>query len=201
MRNGGVIGLDYSAADGYAFCSGSPFLPNDCGAVIDPRKTCCFTGHRSDKLPNGDELEILRERLFVAMLEMIGRGVDTFITGMAEGFDLIAAETVINFYARPCLRLVCAVPYFGQIGEMKTAENRQRYQSLLRAAAYKVCFFERFSPKAYRVRNQFMVNYSSHLIGFMNGNSSRSGTGQTIRMAQRAGLDIRLITPDELIRD
>ncbi|MCR5121319.1 MAG: DUF1273 domain-containing protein [Ruminococcus sp.] len=192
--------MNGSASNGFIFCSGTPLLPLGCGLVIDPQTTCCFTGHRSGKLPKGDELEILRERVLVAVMEMIGKGVDTFITGMAQGFDLIAAQTVLNFYARPVLRLICAVPYFGQIGEMKTAEERRVYKDLLSEAYAKVCFFENYSSGVYRIRNQFMVNYSSHLIGYMDTCGSRSGTGQTLRMAQRAGLDMRVITPEELVR-
>ena len=54
-------------------------------------KTCCFTGHRIMKIT--PELIL---RLKVAIIDVIGNGVTDFYDGGASGFDMLAAETVIE---------------------------------------------------------------------------------------------------------
>ena len=59
-------------------------------------RTVCFTGHRSEKLPKGDALERLRQRLSEEIEKAIQDGYDTFLFGGAYGFDLMAAEEVLK---------------------------------------------------------------------------------------------------------
>lgn len=56
---------------------------------------CCFTGHRPEKM-------CLPERRIKTALDLkihaaIEDGYQTFISGMARGVDLWAAETVLRF--------------------------------------------------------------------------------------------------------
>ncbi len=70
------------------------------GCEVEPKiireKTVCFTGHRSEKLPKGEALEKLRQRLENEIERAIQDGYDTFLFGGAYGFDLMAAEEVIK---------------------------------------------------------------------------------------------------------
>lgn len=54
------------------------------------RYRCCFTGHRPEKL--GVTEEKTKMLLSSAVDDAIEGGFSTFITGMARGFDLWAAE-------------------------------------------------------------------------------------------------------------
>ena len=83
---------------------------------IELRKhRCCFTGHRPEKLR-------LSERKLATLLEAeikraIAGGFTTYITGMAKGVDLIAAEIVLRLREQDDrLKLICALPHpgFGQ---------------------------------------------------------------------------------------
>ena len=57
-------------------------------------KICCFTGHRPDKMEQGEkEIKLLLEK---AIDEAIENGYVTFITGMAMGTDIWAAEIVLE---------------------------------------------------------------------------------------------------------
>lgn len=58
------------------------------------RYRCCFTGHRPEKL--GVTEEKIKMLLSSAVDDAIERGISTFITGMARGFDLWAAEVVLQ---------------------------------------------------------------------------------------------------------
>ena len=73
---------------------------------------CCFTGHRPDKL-NVKEEE-LRRLLEMEIRRAIARGFTTFITGMAVGTDLVAAEIVLRLREQnQRLKLICALPHPG----------------------------------------------------------------------------------------
>lgn len=61
----------------------------------------CFTGHRPVSLPWGyDETQEnclkFKNDLLVILRKAILFGIKVFLTGMAEGFDMIAAETIIK---------------------------------------------------------------------------------------------------------
>lgn len=66
--------------------------------------TCCFTGHRPEKLPWGsDETDprcaALKEKLRDAVEAAYGEGMRHFICGMARGCDLYFAEAVLALRA------------------------------------------------------------------------------------------------------
>lgn len=63
--------------------------------------TACFTGHRSQKLPwKFDEQDkrclIMKDTLKKEIVKALNRGYRTFLTGMALGFDMICAETLLE---------------------------------------------------------------------------------------------------------
>ena len=73
---------------------------------------CCFTGHRPEKLIRS-EAEIKKD-LEAAILQAINDGFVTFITGMARGVDIWAAEIVLQLRKQnPNLHLIAASPYEG----------------------------------------------------------------------------------------
>ena len=84
-------------------------------------KTCAFTGHRPQNLPFGlneeDERCIkLKKTLREQTIRVIeNEGVTHFITGMAIGVDMYAAEIVLGLKAAyPGVTLECAIPYENQ---------------------------------------------------------------------------------------
>lgn len=77
-------------------------------------KRCCFTGHRPSKLKQ-DEPAIKRS-LAAAIDRAIDRGYTTFITGMAQGTDIWAAEIVLDRRkANPDLKIICAIPHINEM--------------------------------------------------------------------------------------
>lgn len=71
---------------------------------MEQANTCCFTGHRPDKLPWGtDERDPrctrLKERLGQALERAYQSGCRHFICGMARGADLYFAEAVLALRA------------------------------------------------------------------------------------------------------
>ena len=65
------------------------------------RRTCCFSGNRSDKLPWGaneeDEKCIdIKEKTKELIECAIKNGYEYFLTGMSIGYDMICAEIILS---------------------------------------------------------------------------------------------------------
>ena len=75
---------------------------------MEREKCCCFTGHR--RIPEQEMLWV-RRRLREEILDLAQKGVDTFLTGGALGFDTLAAQEVLRMRAMglPSLKLVLAL--------------------------------------------------------------------------------------------
>ena len=97
-------------------------------------KTCAFTGHRPKGLgyPESDErCTALKEELRSLIIRMIEEeGVTHFISGMAQGVDMYAAEIVLELKEKhPQITLECAIPYERQAVRWPEA-LRNRYFSI-----------------------------------------------------------------------
>ena len=69
---------------------------------MERETTCCFTGHRPDKLPWRDDewdprCQALKERLTAALEEAYDKGMRHFICGMAKGAKFLNKD--INVYS------------------------------------------------------------------------------------------------------
>lgn len=171
----------------------------------DEKTTCCFTGHRNKDLPfKGDSgkagMKHLASMLQLKIEEAIHDGYDTFISGMAEGTDLLCAEIVRNLKMRgqyPNIDLVCAIPYKEQKEEFSHPIYIYRYSLLLKRAKNVIILSQKENKDRYKIRNQFMVDHSSKIIGVYKPKPHGSGTLQTINMAKRKGIDMHIIELDK----
>lgn len=149
----------------------------------DREKTVCFTGHRSFE---GAPAAVLA--LDEAIAAAYAGGFRIFISGMAEGFDLAAAEAVVRLRERhPDVRLVAAVPFAAQAGKFG-ARDRERYAALLAAAAWTVILEPCYSHGCYFRRDDWMVDRSRRVVCWYDG--SPGGTRYTVRRALSAGIEV-----------
>jgi len=161
-------------------------------------KTCCFTGHRPQKLPWGfnEDDERCKEMISKATIEIedaISKGYDTFITGMAIGFDMICAEIVLTLKKKyKHIKLVGAIPCKGQEKPWR-AVAQQRYNKILKQLNWKWIGSETYTDECMHKRNDYMLNNSSLVIALFDG--KRGGTQSTILKAEKQGLKIKIINP------
>lgn len=145
---------------------------------------CCFTGHRPEKLT-------ISERRLTRLLEAeirraIDNGFTTYITGMAKGVDLIAAEIVLRLRARDArLKLVCALPHPG-FGLHWGGGWTERFQHVLAQSDLERTICPGFSYAAYQARNEWMVRHAGLVIAVFNG--ERGGTKNTLDFAAKNGV-------------
>ncbi len=148
--------------------------------------TVCFTGHRPEKLRRS-ECEI-RKELEEHILRAITEGKKTFITGMARGVDIWAAQAVLRLRDNgKSIRLVCACPYDG-FEKGRKLEEREQYQAILDSAdeVHYVC--KGYSRICFHVRNRYMVERACTVIAVCG--EEKGGTQNTLRYAEKRGLSI-----------
>lgn len=149
------------------------------------KNTCCFTGHR--RLP-ADKIEYIVKRLDNEIDILINQGVTEFISGGAVGFDLIAASLVAaKKEMGQDIKLIFALPCKNQDANWGD-KNKKLYRNLLNDADEIVYVSEEYHKMCMEQRNQYMVLHSAHCICALL--RERSGTGQTVRMARREGLNV-----------
>lgn len=151
------------------------------------KRRLCFTGHRPEKL-HSDEATVC------AILEgsidaAIADGFVTFITGMARGVDIWAAEIVLARKAvNPEIRLICALPH-PDFEKRWSAAWQERYNAILQQADLVRTICPSFSMASYQVRNEWMVDHSARVIAIYNG--ALGGTAKTIQYAEKNGVEVQ----------
>lgn len=150
-------------------------------------KTCCFTGHRPDKLDiTTKELE---KRLRKAIDEAIADGVTVFITGMAPGTDLIAGKIVLE-HGDSGIRLICAVPFPNQSRPF-SYEWKEIYNHILENADIVHLVCKEYSRQSFLRRDEWMVDRADCVIAAYSG--TRGGTRYTINYAKKKGIPVKNI--------
>ena len=121
----------------------------------------------------------------------VNEGFTVFITGMAQGVDIWAAQIILRLRNEgQRLRLICASPYEGF--ERRWSNNwQQQYNEVIQKADLVRFICPRYSPLCFQIRNEWMVRHASRVIAVFNGEPS--GTKNTIDFARKQGIPVRVI--------
>lgn len=138
---------------------------------------CALTGHRS--LPPFFNRRIL----FDELESLIKKGYNTFFCGMAEGFDLISLQLLIELKERYPIYIEACVPFKGQENGF-SLENRSLYRDLIKKCDRVTVLFERYKNGCYLVRDRYMVDCSDLIFAYCTKNEG--GTAYTVRYALSA---------------
>ncbi|MBO5953197.1 MAG: DUF1273 family protein [Oscillospiraceae bacterium] len=144
----------------------------------------CFTGHRPEKLERMQWL--IKHDLKKEILRAIDDGITVFISGMARGVDIWAAEIVLSLRksGKP-IKLICASPFPG-FEERWDKDWKDRYNAIMAAADHTVFVCKGYSRSCFQIRNEWMVDRSARVIAVYNGEPG--GTKNTIDYARRQGI-------------
>ena len=165
---------------------------------MDASRTCCFTGHRPDKLPWGyDERDprcLALKRSMAREIEgLYLRGFRHFISGMAQGCDLWFAEAALALREQyPDLSVEGAVPFPAQADRWPEAQRRRRADILARCDLETAVqqHYDRFCM--FR-RDRYMVDRSAAILAVFDG--TPGGTQYTLNYAMDKKLEILLLDP------
>lgn len=158
---------------------------------FDTARTVAFSGFRPEKLiasaPGYDLSEIqhvLFERLRCAIKYFYSTGYYTYLTGMADGFDLLAGEAVLSLQKElRDLHLTSIVP-FATHGNSGNATYKARYKSVKLCASYYYAIGEKPYKSEFLRRNDVLLAQSSALICYCDGVQG-GGTKYTVDKARK----------------
>ena len=123
---------------------------------------------------------------------VIKKGVTIFYSGVARGFDLLAAEAILMYKGKyPQIRLIACVPHIGQ-EQWYTEEEKARYYSVLKRADEVVTLSKTYYNGCMQKRNRYMVDKADLLLAIWNG-EKKGGTWDTVKYAQSKGKNVKYI--------
>ena len=155
-------------------------------------KTVCFSGHRPEKLPESSSvIKVLKSLLYKEIIDSMENGYDTFVTGLARGVDLWAGDIILKLKAQgKNIKLVAAAPYKGH-GSKFYGADKFILGNIMLYADEVVYISEKYTKWCLLKRNEYMVDRSGKLIAMVS--DYKSGTGATIRYAQKKGIVTKII--------
>lgn len=149
-------------------------------------KNICFTGHRNIKIT-----QELKERLYNLIETMIQNGAVNFYAGGAVGFDAECELAVLKLrekYKNIKLHIIMPCPKEEQTKKWKQNSEKEQYDKILSLADSIELCSEHYDKNCMKKRNARLVKLADCCICYYY--KSRSGTGQTVRMAQKKKLEI-----------
>ena len=166
--------------------------------------TCAITGHRPQrfKFKYNEHYKLcakIKKALSAEIKNLCQQGVRTFWVGGSMGVDTWAAEIILELKKQKGfedIQLCVALP-FPAFKERFDAKQQTRLRDILLACDEQVILSEHESEKAYRIRNEYMVDHADVLVAVYDDDRSiRSGTQMTVGYAKKKRLPIILIHPD-----
>jgi len=158
-------------------------MENDVQGIRE--QTCFFTGHRD--IPRERYVDI-QKKLEAAVEVLIEKGVIYYAVGGAQGFDTIAAMTILKLKAKYSqIRLIMILPcknhnFNWQGKDLKVFEGmKERADKVVYTA-------DRFYNGCMYKRNRQMVDGSGYCICYQS--RSTGGTAYTINYALSLGVRI-----------
>ena len=150
-------------------------------------KTCCFTGHRTIPVSVSEALQQKAEK---KIMELYNRGVIYYGCGGALGFDTLMAQTCFALRdsgSCPQMKVILVYPFDGFTDRWNGIQIAT-YKELFKKFDKVVCVSSEASREAYLARNRHLVGGSAFCIAYCV--HQRSGTGYTVRYAQKQGVEI-----------
>lgn len=155
--------------------------------------SCCFTGHRPNKLPWGYEERDprcgkLKKRLTDAVEAAYEEGFRHFLCGMALGCDLYFCECVLALKAaHPEVTVEAAIPCPTQ-ADAWPPDQRARYARLVSACDFETLVSKSYTPFCMQRRDRYMVDHAALLIAVFDG--TPGGTRYTMEYAMKRGVPV-----------
>ena len=167
-------------------------------------KSCAITGHRPTRFKfkyNEDYsgCKRLKKRLHDQFAALYKQGVRKFLVGGALGVDMWSGEILLEMkqqaeYAD--IELVIVLPHPGH-DERWDERSKKRMAFLLKHCTKYLTIGTDSSAESYYKRNRYLVDHADCLVAVYDNNRNvRSGTGMTVRYAEKKGKPVVLIHPD-----
>lgn len=151
-------------------------------------KTVFFTGHRNYTIDNEKIYKLAR-----LLCEFVNDGIVDFYAGGARGWDMSFENMVLSmrdkYFSFMKLHLVLPCPPEEQT-EGWDIDEKEDYQRILKAADSVEIVSEHYDKSCMKKRNERLVELGDICVCYYNEKHKRSGTGQTVRIAEKQGKQI-----------
>lgn len=143
---------------------------------------CAFSGHR-----NLRGLDFDNNLLDRVIYGLIRTGTKEFLCGMAMGFDLTAAQSVLSFKENYDIKLTACLPCSNQ-SDTFSSGAKQIYENILNECDEIITLAPEYFKGCMHERDRFMVDRADTLVCFLRRNSG--GTFYTVNYAKKGGKKI-----------
>ena len=111
------------------------------------------------------------------------------MSGMAEGFDLLAAEVVLKIKKiYPDIKLTAVIPFGGQPNHFSD-KDKNRYAIVLRQCDGTVLIAKRYFKGCFHRRNDYLVGNYIAIVAYFDGQSN-GGTFYTVNRAKTKNIPV-----------
>lgn len=154
---------------------------------IDTARAIAFTGHRQERITT--DRNTLFAELYSTVIELYTNGYNTYLTGMAQGFDLLAAEAVWQYRNdnHADIRLIAVIPFHTQFARF-SPEDKHRYFRIAQIAEC-VILAENYYTGCFHRRNDYLTDNASVVVAYYDG-IPQGGTHYTVQRAIRKLLTV-----------
>lgn len=148
-------------------------------------RACCFTGHRNILQEHNIPIQRVLTNVIFALAS---RGISTFYTGGARGFDTFAALSVISAKRIfPNIQLILALPYRDQARNWNDADI-YKYELIKKLADKTLYISEKYQKGCYFKRNRYMVDHSCFCVSYLF--KKTGGTKYTVDYCKEKGIPV-----------
>ena len=150
--------------------------------IINKEACACFTGHRVLKR----DIDVLA--LDNEIIKLLNRGFDTFLCGMAMGFDMLCMKRLLKLKDKyPQIKAVACIPCKDQAKKFP-ADIKKEYNLLVDEADEKIVLSDDYTETCMKERDRFMVDNSSVCVAYLY--KSSGGAYYTARYAIEKNLEM-----------
>lgn len=150
-------------------------------------KTVSFTGHRIIKA-NDETIG----NLVAVLIKLISEGSTDFYGGGALGWDMLCEKAVLglrNEIPNIKLHLLLPCPPEEQTALWGMAQIEE-YQKILKEVDSVEIVSKHYNKNCMKKRNERFAELGDVCVCYYNEKHMRSGTGQTVRLAEKSGKEI-----------
>lgn len=150
-------------------------------------RSVCFTGHRI--ISNTQKLsEMLKRKLGL----LIEKGAVDFYAGGAKGWDMMCEKAILDLKRDyPHIKLHLILPCCEKDQTAKWSEKQtEEYRKIEKEADSVERICEEYENGCMEKRNRRLVESADLCLCYYDKSKFRSGTGQTVRMAEKKGIEI-----------
>ena len=148
---------------------------------INRARTAAVTGHRI--MEKGYD----KKRLKTVLKSLVSIGYDTFLVGMALGFDTLCFQVLEEIRKESNIKIIACIPCDSQPSRF-SEKQKDEYDKMLLSADELVYVSHKYDDSCMKRRNKYMVDNASVVVSYLRRNSG--GTFFTVNYAKKQKIKI-----------